>query len=89
MIVSNEATVPKEAHVQGEWFIGRDGASYGPYSWDDMRAFAVQGVIKGSDLVWAAHLPGYVPAKRIQDLMPSKGGAPATSTPQAPPWGQP
>ncbi|HEY5113389.1 MAG TPA: DUF4339 domain-containing protein [Coriobacteriia bacterium] len=75
--------------MQGEWFIGRDGASYGPYSWDDMRAFAAQGVIKGNDLVWAAHLPGYVPAKRIQDLMPSKRGATAPPAPSAPPWSQP
>jgi len=75
--------------MQGEWFIGRDGASYGPYSWDDMRTFAAQGVIKGNDLVWTAHLPGYVPAKRIQDLMPSKPSATPPPAPSAPPRSQP
>lgn len=58
--------------MQGQWFLGRDGQQYGPYSWDEMRAYAAQGLIKGDDMVWAPHLPGYVPAKRIQDLIPPK-----------------
>jgi hypothetical protein len=64
-----------------QWFLGRDGQQYGPYTWEEMRAHAAQGLIKGKDLVWAAHLPGYVPAKRIQGLMPEKRAA----KPQAPP----
>jgi hypothetical protein len=72
--------------VEAQWFIGRDGQPYGPYSWDEMRAFAAQGIIKRNDLVWAAHLPGYVPAKRIQDLLPPKGAATRPVAPPAPPW---
>lgn len=71
--------------MQGQWFLGRDGQQYGPYSWDEMRAFAAQGIIKGNDPVWADHLPGYVPAKRVQDLMPPKGAAVPPAPPFVPP----
>jgi hypothetical protein len=67
--------------MDSQWFLGRDGQQYGPYTWDELRAHVADGRIKGKDLVWAAHLPGYVPAKRIQGLMPEKRAAKLQASP--------
>lgn len=59
--------------MPGQWFMGRDGQQFGPYTWEEMRAYAWQGLIAPDDVVWAPHLPGWFPAKRIQDLLPPDG----------------
>jgi hypothetical protein len=54
------------------WYVGRLGRSHeGPYSRKVLRLKADLGELLPEDLLWSPGLPGWVPARDIQDLFPA------------------
>lgn len=71
--------------MESGWHVGRqDDASEwkgGPYTWDQLVAFAVEGRLQASDYVWHETMTEWVPAGTIAGLIPE---TPAPRTVPAP-----
>jgi hypothetical protein len=60
------------------WYYAKNNERLGPISAGELRALLAQGKLQPSDLVWSEHLPGWVPARKVRELLPSQ---PADSVP--------
>ena len=72
-----------ETGLTSGWHLSRGGATYGPYEWNDLVAWAQGGRLAPGDLVWQAQLPGWTPAGQVPGLFPAWSGAPAPAYEQA------
>ncbi|NLO26556.1 MAG: DUF4339 domain-containing protein, partial [Actinobacteria bacterium] len=62
--------------LAGGWHLSREGATYGPYDWSDLVAWAREGRVGPNDLVWHEQLPSWTPARQVPGLIaPEAGGA--------------
>jgi hypothetical protein len=52
-----------------QWHLARGGQQYGPYSWQDLQAFARAGNIAGDDLLWNPSTGAWVRADQILGLL--------------------
>jgi hypothetical protein len=80
-----------------EWYVARDGKTYGPFTPEEMTAGARDGELRRDDLVWRKGMPYWQPAADLPGLWPPPPPAllaaptrepapPATSpTPATPP----
>ena len=92
--VSSRAAAPAAAGAT--WQIDRDGARFGPYSWERMVQLAAAGNIGPRDQVWNEGMASWQNAAAIQGLLPQAAypagqGAtqPVSYTPQGPVSQQP
>ncbi len=60
-----------ETGLTSGWHMSRGGATYGPYEWNDLVAWAQGGRLAPGDLVWQAQLPGWMPAGKVPGLFPA------------------
>lgn len=75
-----------------EWYVARDGETYGPFSLDEMRNGVRSGELRAEDLVWSSVTPDWVRASEIVDFWIEKpilpiapvvaGGEPAPAKPE-------
>jgi hypothetical protein len=66
-----------------EWYIFKNQAQQGPYTWTQLYQEAQSGRIVPEDLVWNQALENWVPASEVPGLMPQVG--PVAPPSQAPP----
>lgn len=80
--------------LESGWHVGRqdDESEWkgGPYTWDQLVAFAVEGRLQANDYVWHETMTEWVPAGTIAGLIPQASvpqaapSSPAPATAQAP-----
>jgi hypothetical protein len=70
-LLQGESPSLGEAEKARKYFISREGKSYGPYTWTEMRKFAGEGNIDRSDLVWFEENRNWTPAEEVNDLFNS------------------
>ncbi len=66
--VSQAVTAPPSGAT---WHISRDGARFGPYTWDRMVQMAGSGNIGPGDMVWNEGMDSWQSAAQVQGLMPA------------------
>ena len=73
------------------WYVGRDEGTSpwkgGPYAWAELVAFAREGRVSASDLVWHATLPEWLPASEVSGLLTEVAAVPAARAAAAKPAG--
>jgi uncharacterized protein DUF4339 len=52
----------------GEWYVARNGETFGPFTFDRMAQGAREGEMRGDDLVWRRGTAGWLPAGDVQEL---------------------
>ncbi len=62
-----------------QWYINRNGQQYGPYSTEQMKAYAQKGELSPDDYIWAQGMAEWSHARNISSLFP------VHSTPASPP----
>ena len=67
-----------------QWYVGRDGRRLGPYRYAVMRALALSGRLRPSDLVWTAGMTDWQPASAFSGLMSGATGEAGSATER---WG--
>ncbi|MFM8494420.1 MAG: DUF4339 domain-containing protein, partial [Planctomycetia bacterium] len=60
------------------WYYAKNNERLGPVPLGELRSLVAKGGLQPSDLVWSAHLPGWVPAGNVRELFPAR---PADSVP--------
>lgn len=56
---------------QESWYYLNDGQDQkGPLSWDQILEAHQKGLIAGGTLVWAQHLPGWIPIEEVERIVP-------------------
>ena len=63
-----------------QWYVGRDGRRLGPYRYAVMRALALSGRLRPSDLVWTAGMTDWQPASAFSGLMSGATGEAGSAT---------
>jgi len=63
-----------------EWFVARNGESFGPFSVDTLVNGARTGQLRKDDWVWRAGLNDWVSAGSVSDLWPRPDGYISTTT---------
>jgi len=60
----------KQPHDRGDegYLLWRDGAQYGPYSWDEVRRMGEEGNLFADDLLWSPSLGDWTPAAMVGSL---------------------
>ncbi len=66
--------------MANQWYLSRDGQSFGPYSWDEIVSFSKTGHLKPQDQLWNPMNNQWMQADQISGLFPSQ-----VKTPPAPP----
>lgn len=66
-----------------QWYLSRDGQSFGPYSWDEVVSFSKTGHLKPQDQLWSSVNNQWVQANQISGLFPSQ--VRSSPTPPSPP----
>lgn len=59
-----------------QWYISRNGSQYGPYSWQELKDFANDGNLTGSDYVYEDSLNDWTLANNVPNLFTSRNNAP-------------
>jgi hypothetical protein len=73
--------------MASEWYIARNGETYGPFTFDELTARICEEGLRREDLVWCAGMADWQPAGDVVGLwLPPPVRAPATPT--TPPGGQ-
>lgn len=54
-------------HVSTEYFIGRNNENHGPYDLENLRQYYKEGQFLDTDLVWAEHLPNWIPLSDLPE----------------------
>jgi hypothetical protein len=54
-----------------EWYVARDGKTYGPFTPEEMSAGARDGELRRDDLVWRKGMPYWQPAADVPGLWPA------------------
>ena len=57
-----------------QYFIGRSGKQYGPYSLDQLRQAAEQGKFASGDLAWHEGMAGWAPVEQVLGTPAGAGG---------------
>ncbi len=52
-----------------EWFLHKDGSQYGPYTWEQLCAFAREGRVQPGDTVWNGEIVKWTPAREVHGLL--------------------
>ena len=60
--------------MSAQWHLSRDGQQHGPYTWDQIREFALEGRLSGGDMLWSPELSGWTEASRVPGLSMSNAG---------------
>ncbi|HVX64364.1 MAG TPA: GYF domain-containing protein [Pirellulales bacterium] len=63
---------------EAKWFYARGGLQEGPTKFDQLVRLASAGALGADDLVWAAGMANWTPAREIRGLMPDAPPAPAS-----------
>lgn len=78
-----------------QWFLHKDGKQYGPYTWEELTAFAREGRVTPGDSVWNSGMAAWVPAAAVAGLIPNApedgpqgGEAPSRAIPPSNPDGE-
>ncbi len=71
-----------------QWYVAVDGDSYGPFGQDDLLAKFQAGEYNGEHHVFTEGMPGWVPARGVDEFKNAFGAAPAPTPPAAPRTGQ-
>ena len=64
--------------MESQWFIGRNGQRYGPYSVEELQNLADTGKLSGEEMVWREGLGSWQPARVVLRQSPK---SPPTSRP--------
>jgi hypothetical protein len=64
--------------------LGEDEVHYGPYTAEQLMAFAQDGTIDRDSMVWTEGLEEWIPAGQVEGLFPLQVAAPLTAPPQGP-----
>ena len=54
------------------WYICKDGTTYGPTTFAQLRDIADKGTLQPGDLIWRDGLADWVPARRAHSLFPKQ-----------------
>lgn len=54
-----------------QWYISKEGKQYGPYSWEELTAFAGEGRIGPEDNIWNSSMAAWRPAGEVPGLLPA------------------
>ena len=66
------------SEVDSQWFVGRDGESFGPYTFNNLVKAVRSGELRGDDWVWQTGMEGWSLASTVADLwVPPPGPDPA------------
>ena len=64
--------------------LGEDEVHCGPYTAEQLVAFAQDGTIDRDSMVWTEGLEEWIPAGQVEGLFPLQVAAPLTAPPQGP-----
>ncbi len=60
-----------------QWYLHKDGKQYGPYTWEELAAFAREERVLPDDSVWSSSTAGWVAAREVAGLItPLSAAAP-------------
>jgi len=78
-----------------QWYLHKEGNQYGPYSWEELTAFAREGRVEPGDNVWNSTMAAWAPAAAVAGLIPRAfvggpqgGDAPSRVAPPSTPGGE-
>ena len=54
-----------------QWYLHKDGKQYGPYTCEELSAFAREGRVTPEDSVWNSETVAWAPAAEVAGLMPN------------------
>jgi hypothetical protein len=55
-----------------QWYLSRDGQSFGPYTWNEIVSFSKTGHLKSHDQLWSSVNNQWIQADQISGLFPSQ-----------------
>ena len=55
-----------------EWFLHKEGSQFGPYTWDQLCAFAREGRVQPGDNVWNSGMAAWASAQEVTGLLTQK-----------------
>ena len=67
-----------------QWYVAVDGDSFGPFSQEDLQAKFQAGEYAGEHHVFSEGMPGWVPARGVDEFKDICGASPAPPPPAAP-----
>jgi uncharacterized protein (TIGR00266 family) len=67
-----------------QWYVAVDGDSFGPFSQEDLQAKFQAGEYTGEHHVFSEGMPGWVPARGVDEFKDICGASPAPPPPAAP-----
>jgi hypothetical protein len=67
--------------VESQWYVAREGQTYGPFTSDRISKGARDGELRPDDLVWREGMAGWMPAARVPELWQRQEPAPSPPRP--------
>jgi len=61
------------SHLSEQWYLGRSGKRYGPYSWEQLMRFSRENQIDRNDLLWREGMNSWLKANQVEGLFSQTG----------------
>ncbi len=66
-----------------QWYLSRDGQSFGPYTWNEIVSFSQSGNLQPQDQLWNPATDQWTQADQVPGLFSTPPASPSTQTPMA------
>ncbi len=83
--VVGEGTLRTTEGADASYFLSRNGARLGPYTWPELSTYASNGRVAADDLLWGPDIQEWTAAGRIPGLLPAAPAAASAPPPLPPP----